>query len=181
MEEALSNLQAGLHWGLPQIVALLVACQRLLELQIAKRNTRYLLAQEGAIEVGAGHYFLFVILHTSWLLAIFLLIPGDAWVSSLLLFAVALLQLGRIWVIASLGIYWTTRVITIPSAPLIRKGPYRFLRHPNYLIVAMEIAILPLAFGAWQLAVLFTLLNLALICYRVGIENTALERRLSAV
>lgn len=90
-----------------------------------------------------------------------------------LLVLFALLQLARLWVIASLGPFWTTRVITLPGAPLIRRGPYRWLRHPNYLIVAGEIAVLPLAFGAWTIALVFSVANALLLAYRIRIEEEA--------
>ena len=89
----------------------------------------------------------------------------------------ALLQLGRIWVIASLGRYWTTRIITLPDAPLVRTGPFRYFRHPNYLLVVAEIAVLPLAFGAVAIAAIFSALNLMLIARRIRIEERVLAPR----
>ena len=88
-----------------------------------------------------------------------------------------MLQLGRIWVIVSLGRYWTTRIITLPDAPLVRSGPFRYLRHPNYLLVVAEIAVLPLAFGAVAIAATFSALNLALIARRIRIEDSVLAPR----
>ena len=117
----------------------LVALQRLAELLIAQRNTRRLLAQGGR-EVGADHYPLLVGLHTAWLAALPVLLPADAPANWWLLGLYLTLQPLRLWVIASLGPYWTTRIITLPDAPLVKRGPYRFLRHPNYLVVALEIA-----------------------------------------
>jgi methyltransferase len=87
------------------------------------------------------------------------------------------LQLGRIWVIATLGPYWTARILHVPGAPLVRKGLYRFVRHPNYIIVAGEIAVLPLAFGAWKIALLFSLLSGILTLHRIRIERAALATR----
>lgn len=159
-----------------QAIVLLVALQRLGELLYARHNTTRLL-QQGGREVGAGHYPLLVLLHLSWLLAPLLAVPPEAPPNWPLLALFLLLQAGRIWVIASLGRFWTTRIITLPGAPLVRRGPYRFLRHPNYLIVALEIAILPLAFGAWQLALVFSLLNLALLAWRIRIEERTLAER----
>jgi len=164
--------------GWPQLIVLLVAAQRLGELVLAQRNTRRLLA-EGAREEGAGHYPLFVLLHGGWLLALFALTPADAPVDPWLLALFVLLQAGRVWVIASLGRYWTTRVVTLPGAPLVRRGPYRWVRHPNYLVVAGELAVLPLAFGEVGLAVLFSLLNLPLTWHRIRVEEGALAPRLS--
>ncbi|MCH8809749.1 MAG: hypothetical protein IIA68_09800 [Proteobacteria bacterium] len=159
--------------GLAQIVTLLVALQRLAELGYARRNARRLLAA-GGVEHGAGHYPLFVALHGAWLAALFVLVPAEAPADWGLLGLYGLLQLGRLWVIASLGGRWTTRVIVVPGAPLVTRGPYRFLRHPNYLVVALEIPVLPLAFGAWQIALGFGLANLALLAQRIRIEERAL-------
>ena len=159
--------------GLAQIVTLLVALQRLAELGYARRNAGSLLAA-GGVEHGAGHYPLFVALHGAWLVALFVLVPADAPANWGLLGLYGLLQLGRLWVIASLGGRWTTRVIVVPGAPLVTRGPYRFLRHPNYLVVALEIPVLPLAFGAWQIALGFGLANLALLAQRIRVEQRAL-------
>ncbi len=156
-----------------QIVILLVALQRLAELEYARRNTRRLLAA-GGVEHGAGHYPLFVALHGGWLAALFVLVPAGAPAHWGLLGLYGLLQLGRLWVFASLGRRWTTRVIAVPGAPLVTRGPYRFLRHPNYLVVALEIPVLPLAFGAWQIALAFGLANLALLAHRIRVEALAL-------
>ena len=164
--------------GWPQIIVLLVAAQRLAELVVAQRNTRRLLA-EGAREEGAAHYPLFVLLHAVWLAALFALTPADAPVDPWLLGLFVLLQAGRVWVIASLGRYWTTRVVTLPGAPLVRRGPYRWVRHPNYVVVAGELAVLPLAFGEVWLAVLFSLLNVPLTLHRIRVEEGALAPRLS--
>ncbi len=161
--------------GLAQIVTLLVALQRLAELGYARRNARRLLAA-GGVEHGAGHYPLFVALHGAWLVAPFVLVPAEAPADWGLLGLYGLLQLGRLWVIASLGRRWTTRVIVVPGAPLVTRGPYRFLRHPNYLVVALEIPVLPLAFGAWQIALGFGLANLALLAQRIRVEERALAR-----
>lgn len=157
-------------------VLLAVVVQRLAELAVAAVNTRRLKAR-GAIEAGRGHYPLFVLLHGSWLAAIALTVPPATPPQPAALAALAGLMLLRAWVMASLGPYWTTRIITLPSAPLVRRGPYRFLRHPNYLVVAGEIALLPLAFGAVEIAVTFSVLNGALLAWRIGIEDKALSCR----
>lgn len=162
--------------SLPQAVVLLVLAQRLAEVLWARRNERRLLSQ-GGIEVGARHYPLFFLLHGAWLAALALLVPADAPVIWPLLVVFALLQAARLWVIASLGRYWTTRIITLPGAPIVRRGPYRWLRHPNYAIVAAEIAILPLAFGAWPIAVVFSALNALLLHHRIRLEEQALASR----
>ncbi|WP_026870213.1 isoprenylcysteine carboxyl methyltransferase family protein [Inquilinus limosus] len=162
--------------GWAQWVALLVAAQRLGELAYARRNEARLRAQ-GAVESGARHYPLFILLHGGWLLAIFLLVPADQAPAWLLLSLFLLLQAGRVWVVATLGPYWTTRVLSLPGAPLVRRGPYRWLRHPNYLIVTAEIAVLPLVFDAWVIAIVFSLANALLLRHRIGIEEQALTGR----
>jgi methyltransferase len=162
--------------SLLHIVLGLVALQRLGELALAARNARHLLAA-GAVELDAGGYPLFVLLHGGWLASLALFVPASAAASWPLLAVFAVLQFGRLWVIASLGRYWTTRLIVPPDRPLATGGPYRFLRHPNYLIVIAEIAILPLAFGAMTIAAVFSAANLALLARRVAIEERALAPR----
>jgi methyltransferase len=158
------------------IVLGLVVLQRLGELAVAARNTRHL-RTAGAIELDAGGYPLFVLLHAAWLLSLALLVPASAAPSWPLLAVFAALQLGRLWVITSLGRYWTTRIIVPPDRPPVSRGPYRFLRHPNYLIVVAEIAVLPLAFGAIGITTVFSAANLALLARRVVIEERALAPR----
>ncbi|MDR6289969.1 MULTISPECIES: isoprenylcysteine carboxyl methyltransferase family protein [Inquilinus] len=162
--------------GWVQVVALLVAAQRLGELVYARRNESRL-RDRGAVESGASHYPLFILLHGGWLLAIFLLVPADRAPSWPLLALFVLLQAGRIWVVATLGPYWTTRILSLPGAPLVRRGPYRWVRHPNYLIVTAEIAVLPLAFGAWWIALVFSIANALLLRHRIGVEQQALAGR----
>lgn len=157
----------------------LVALQRLAELAFAAQNTRWLRAT-GAVEIDRRGYPWFVLLHGGWLLSLYLLVLPDAAPSWPLLGVFALPQLGRLWVIATLGRRWTTRIIVLPGAPLVHSGPYRWLRHPNYTIVTAEIAVLPLAFGAVSIALVFSALNLALILRRIAIEDRALERLQSA-
>jgi methyltransferase len=157
----------------------LVALQRLAELPYAARNTRRLLAS-GASEYGRRHYPLFVVLHASWLLAVVLALPPDPPINLAPLIAYVVLEVLRLWVLLSLGPYWTTRIISLPKAPLVRKGPYRFVRHPNYWIVVGEIALLPLVFGETVVATLFSLLNAALLFWRIRVENAALAARKAA-
>jgi methyltransferase len=162
--------------GAAQWLVLAVAALRLAELAYAARNAQALRARGGR-EVGARHYPLLVALHAAWLAAIFATVPPDTPPSLPLAGLFAALLCARAWTIASLGRYWTTRVITLPGEPLVRRGPYRFLRHPNYLIVAGEIAVLPLMFGAWRLALAFSLLNAAVLWHRIRIEDQALAPR----
>jgi methyltransferase len=154
----------------------LVAAQRLGELVLARQNTARLKAA-GAIEVGAGHYILFVLLHGSWLVALAVFTPWSTLPNLWLIAAFTLLQLGRVWVIATLGRFWTTRIITLPRAPLVRRGPYRFVRHPNYWIASLEIAVLPLAFGQIWIALVWSVANALLVRHRVRVEEGALSER----
>lgn len=149
-----------------------VLLQRLSELMLARSNTRALLAK-GAREHAPGHYPLIVAVHASWLAALFWLAPGRPihWPFLLLFF---LLQFGRVWVIRTLGPRWTTRIIVLPGAPLVEDGPFRFVSHPNYLVVIGEIAVLPLVFGLWQVAALFSLLNAIVLAIRIKAETRAL-------
>ena len=155
------------------VILALVTAQRLAELIVARRHTRALLAR-GAYEVGAGHYPLIVAVHVAWLAALWWLAPGRPVLWPLIGLFV-LLQGARLWVLATLGERWTTRIIVLPGAPLVARGPFRFVRHPNYWIVAAEIALLPLAFGLWSVALIFSLLNAAVLTVRIRAEEKALE------
>jgi methyltransferase len=155
------------------IILALVTLQRLSELVIARRNTNRLLAR-GAYEVAPGHYPLIVAVHACWLLTLWWLAPGKPVIWPLVALFV-LLQLARLWVLATLGARWTTRIIVLPEAPLVRSGPYRFLSHPNYAVVVAEIAVLPLAFGLWEVALAFSLLNAAVLLIRIRAEGRALQ------
>jgi len=159
----------------PLAVAVLsfVSAQRLAELGLARRNTRRLLAK-GGVELGRPHYLPMVGLHACWLLGLWMLAPARS-VNLPLLGIFALLQCARLWVLLSLGERWTTRLIVLPGAPLVVSGPYRFLRHPNYCIVAAEILILPLAFGLLTFAAVFTALNAIILWLRIRQEDAALR------
>jgi methyltransferase len=159
--------------GVAHLLILLVAAQRLGELLHARRNDRRLRAA-GGVEYGAGHYPVLVGLHTGWLVAMFLSVDPGTPVLLGPLAVYLLLQGLRVWTLASLGGFWTTRVIVVPGVALVRRGPYRFIRHPNYLIVALEVPVLPLVFGAWPLAVGFGLANLAVLAWRIRVEERAL-------
>jgi methyltransferase len=157
---------------LATLVLALVTAQRLGELVLARRNTRRLLAQ-GAYEVGAGHYPIVVALHAAWLGSLWLL-AWDAPVDPSWLAVYIVLQALRLWVLASLGPRWTTRIIVLPGAPLVRSGPYRFLAHPNYVVVTAEVAVLPLVFGLPWYSLAFSVLNAAVLAVRIRTENAAL-------
>ena len=160
---------SALQW----VVGFLVL-QRLAELAFARRNHRLLLAR-GAVEVGRRHYPALVCLHIGWLVALAATVDPQTPVFPPLLGLFALLECGRVWVIATLGSRWTTRVMVVPGEPRIRTGPYRFARHPNYLIVCGEIAVVPLMFGAWSLAAVASVLNFVVLRTRIAVEDQALE------
>jgi methyltransferase len=154
------------------VILALVTLQRFGELLLSRYNTRRLL-DRGAFEVGARHYPFVVLLHAAWLAALWLFghkqpvnLPG--------LFVFAALQGVRLWILATLGPRWTTRIIVLPGAPLATSGPYRYFAHPNYLVVTAEIALLPLALHLPWLALVFTVLNAAVLFVRVRVEARAL-------
>jgi methyltransferase len=160
--------------GLSVVVLTAVTLQRLAELAYSHRNETRLRAQ-GAIEHGAGHYPAMVAIHAGWLIALWwfavALRPNP-----LLLLVFLILQGLRVWVLATLGPRWTTRILVLPTAPLVARGPYRFLPHPNYAVVTAEIFVLPLAYGLVWLALLFSCLNAAILWVRIGAEDKALRR-----
>ena len=150
-----------------------ITVQRLGELGLAGRNTRRLKAK-GAYEVGREHYPLIVVLHAAWLAGLWLLgwnRPIDVGFLSAFLGVEAL----RVWTLVSLGERWTTRIIVLPGAPLVTSGPYRYFSHPNYAVVAAEIALLPLALHLPWLALVFTVLNAAVLTIRLRAEQRALS------
>lgn len=154
------------------IILLLVTLQRLGELVLADTNTRNLKGR-GAIEVGAAHYPLIVAVHVAWLITLWILGRHQA-VNLPALAVFVLLQGLRVWIIATLGSRWTTRIIVLLGEPLIASGPYRFLAHPNYAVVAAEIAILPLALHLPITALVFTLLNAMVLFIRIRAESRVL-------
>lgn len=150
-----------------------VTAQRLAELVLARRNTARLLAR-GAIETAAGHYPLIVLLHAAWLAGLWV-IARDAPLHLGWLAVYALLQALRAWVLLTLGSRWTTRIIVLPGEALVRRGPYRYVSHPNYWVVAGEIAVLPLVLGLPGYALVFSVLNALVIAIRIRAENAALR------
>jgi methyltransferase len=154
------------------IILTLVTLQRLSELIIARRNTATLM-KRGATESGASHYPVMIALHASWLIGLWVFAWNQPviWPLFTLYFV---LQLGRLWVLSTLGPRWTTRIITLPGETLVKRGPYKILRHPNYAVVALEIPLLPLVFGMTEYAVIFGLLNLAMLAWRISVEERAL-------
>jgi methyltransferase len=159
----------------PLLFAFLIV-QRLLELRLARANERWA-RQQGAVEYGREHYPLFFVLHPTWMLA--LLREGRRsggrvqW-PMLALFVLA--QPLRYWVIRTLGRYWNTRILIVPGGKRVTGGPFRLIPHPNYAVVALEIAAAPLAVGAWRTATAYTVLNAALLLLvRLPAENAALK------
>ena len=157
-------------------LVLFVVVERLSELFYASRNER-VLRSRGGIEAGRSHYPLIVLMHGAWLVAIVAALQPDERLHLLPLSLFAALQLLRFWVVKTLGPFWTTRVITVQGEPLVRTGPYRFVRHPNYLIVIGEIALLPLVFGQVRTAFVFSIANLLMVAWRIRVENEALAPR----
>jgi methyltransferase len=158
--------------SLASIILVLVTLQRLGELMLARYNTRALMAR-GAIEVGAAHYPLVVAAHTAWLIALWVFGRNQE-VNLPALAVFVALQLLRVWVLATLGSRWTTRIIVLPGEALVASGPYRYLAHPNYAVVVGEIALLPLALHLPLLALVFTALNAAALIIRIRAESRAL-------
>jgi methyltransferase len=151
-----------------------VTLQRLAELIYARHNTAALLAR-GAREYASEHYPFMVAMHAAWLIGLWLFATGKpvdpAWFAMFMV-----LQGLRLWVLATLGERWTTRIIILPGAPLVSNGPYRFLSHPNYAVVVGEIAVLPLAFGMPLYAAIFSLLNGIILAIRIRAENACLKQ-----
>lgn len=162
-----------MNW-LPATVLALVTVQRLAELVIARRNTAALLAR-GGVEHGAAHYPAMIMLHGSWLTGLWVFGAG-APVSIPWLSAYVIVQGLRIWVLATLGRRWTTRIIAVPGEHLVARGPYRWLRHPNYTVVTLEVFMLPMVFGLWIFAIVFSLANAFMLATRIKSEEAALHR-----
>ena len=155
------------------ILLALVTAERLGELWLARRNTAALL-QQGAVEVAPQHYTLIVLLHGFWLAGLWLL-GWDQPVKLAWLAIFLVLQVLRVWVLATLGSRWTTRIIVLPGEQLVATGPYRWLTHPNYVVVIGEIAVLPLCLGLPWYALAFSLANAAVLTVRIRAENAALH------
>jgi methyltransferase len=156
----------------------LVITQRIVEVMIANRNARWIKSQ-GGYEVGKEHYKYIVALHALFFVS--LIIEVTVIDSRFVFWAVApliiflLAQFGRVWALSALGRFWNTRIMILPGAKVIAKGPYRYLRHPNYVIVVTELACLPLIFQAYWTAILFTIMNALILSIRIKVEEKALE------
>jgi methyltransferase len=163
-------------FGGPQLAAALILGQRGLEELHSRRNTRRLL-QAGAREAGADFYPVVVTTHLGWIAGLAFLIPPDSPVYVAPLAAFLVLQVARYWIIATLGRYWTHRIVTLPTAPIVTRGPYRFMRHPNYAVTLAETLLLPLAFGQVVFALIFTGVWAAVLLHKIRLEDQALAGR----
>ena len=162
--------------GAPQIAALLLLVQRSLEELYSARNTKALVAL-GAHEAGRAYYPVVVATHLAWIASLFFLVPADAPILWPLIVYYFVLQLVRYWVIFTLGRFWTHRIFTLPGAPVVACGPYRYLRHPNYAVTIVETFVLPLAFGALALASIMTALWWTVLAYKMRMEDQEMNVR----
>ncbi len=153
-----------------------VFLQRIAELAIAQRNTRRLI-KEGGHEFGRKGYPLFIVLHTLWLLSLVALAVPQGQPSAPLLAAFVAVQGLRYWALLTLGRWWTTRLISARDFPRVKRGPYRFISHPNYLVVVLEIALVPLMLNETTVAIVFSVLNAMLLFWRIRMENRVLGKR----
>lgn len=160
------------------IIIIIVITQRLVELIIAKRNEKWM-RNQGAFEAGAGHYPIMVMMHISFFISLLLEVLvinkplSPLWIPLLSLFLIA--QIARVWCLTSLGKFWNTKIILLPGAEVVKKGPYKFIRHPNYVIVTTELLVLPLLFSAYFTAFVFSFLNLWMLSVRIPTEEKALK------
>ena len=156
------------------VLLVLVTLGRLAELWLAQRNTAALLAR-GAVEVARGHYPMIVALHTAWLAMLWFYGVSQP-VNQVWLSVFFGLQVARVWVLTTLGARWTTRIIVVPGEDLVARGPYRYVNHPNYLVVIGEIAVLPMCVGLPWVAVVFSVLNGVVLKIRIRAENAGLRQ-----
>ena len=162
------------------IYILLIIIQRITEMRISKRNEKILL-QKGAIEFGKSHFKFLIMLHALFFISMVIEYSLRAKIIELTLYNVLLLsfvvilQAFRFSTIKSLGIYWTIRIFRVPGEPLIKTGLYKYLKHPIYIIVILEIIIIPLVFNLYLTSIIFTVLNLIAITVRITVENKALN------
>ncbi|MGX4669409.1 isoprenylcysteine carboxyl methyltransferase family protein [Cerasibacillus sp. JNUCC 74] len=159
------------------MILLLIIIQRLLELRIAKSNEAWM-KQRGGVEKGEDHYKWFIIVHTLFfvsLLAEALLNNQQTFKFNYLLFLLFLLtQIGRIWCITSLGKFWNTKIIISPQFSLVKEGPYKYVKHPNYIIVGIELVVIPFLFNAYITGIVFPILHILLLTIRIPAEEKAL-------
>lgn len=163
------------------LLFIFVIAQRMIELRIASSNERWM-KDRGGVEIGEAHHKWFIIVHLLFFIAVFCEYQVKFMKFDVLPFysifftAFIIAQLGRIWCIYSLGRFWNTKIIVLPKVALIKKGPYKYIKHPNYLIVFIELLVIPLMFGLYITALLFPFFHLLLLTIRVPLENDALQR-----
>ncbi|WML45043.1 isoprenylcysteine carboxylmethyltransferase family protein [Neobacillus sp. PS3-40] len=160
------------------ILFFIIIFQRLVELIIARKNEKWM-KQQGAIEFGKKHYLYMVLIHSLFFCSFFtekvMFNRGLSLLWPLLWILFFVTQGIRVWIILSLGKYWNTKIIVLPNAKVIRRGPYRFIKHPNYAVVTLELFIIPLLFNAYFTALLFTILNIVILSIRIPEEERALK------
>ncbi|ATO28566.1 hypothetical protein RA13_11425 [Bacillus atrophaeus] len=161
---------------------LILAVQRIAEIIVAKQNEQKV-KKQGAIEYGEGHYPYIVLMHVLFFVSLIcevLLLHKESsswWIG--ILTAIILVQGVRYWALLSLGAHWNTKILVVPDAELIKKGPYKWLKHPNYAVVMVEIILLPLLYGAYWTLILFTILNAFMLSVRIRVEDKALREHAS--
>lgn len=163
------------------LIITFIICQRLVELYIANKNEKWMLAR-GGIEVGNEHYKLFILLHVTFFIILIYEVHNIVTAQSVafniyFFFLFVIAQIGRVWCIVSLGKFWNTKIIVLPKVVKIKKGPYKYMKHPNYFIVFVELFTIPAMFGAYITAILFPILHLLLLTIRIPAEDRALGRR----
>lgn len=163
------------------ILFVYVVISRLVELYISRQNTRRLV-EAGGREYFSEHYPYMIAMHVTWLV----LIAGLFWhdyasieISSFFFALYLVFQVLRVWVLTTLGRYFTTKIVSVDNVPLINHGPYRFIRHPNYAVVIGEIFCLPMVFGFWHVALIFSALNFVVLFVRISKENQVLQSRVA--
>ncbi|BAQ12044.1 isoprenylcysteine carboxyl methyltransferase [Bacillus sp. OxB-1] len=160
------------------VIISIVIIQRLVELAIAKRNEKWM-RRQGAFEAGAEHYPVMIMMHAAFFVSLIMEVAmldrplSPFWHFLLPIFLLA--QLMRVWCLSSLGKYWNTKILVVPGADVVRKGPYKWLRHPNYVVVSIEILVLPLLFSAYFTALVYSLLNIWMLSVRIPAEEKALR------
>lgn len=162
------------------VIISIVILQRLVELIIAKRNEKFLISA-GAVESGKEHYKFIVLLHTLFFISMIAEYNFRGRyeefniINYLFLVFFIILQILRIWILKSLGKYWNTKILRIPDLQLIKTGPYKYFRHPNYIVVICEIFTIPMIFNLYCTAIIFSLLNAVMLTVRIKVENKALK------
>ncbi|KQL42389.1 hypothetical protein AN960_02900 [Bacillus sp. FJAT-25509] len=160
-----------------KIIFLFIIIQRVIELGIAKKNEKKL-KMRGALEFGQEHYKFFIILHSMFFISILIENYFIQYIEigflTFLLIVFVILQLARVWVISTLGERWNTKIIILPNEKLVKRGLYKYIKHPNYIIVTIELLVIPIMFHAYITTVIFSVCNLILLKVRIREENKAL-------